>query len=700
MTTNISTLLNAFTASQPAPSGPLSIAAQASALAQNANITLLRLPEQILKLTPTSSKGASSGILVKQPEGQSISTTAQFTLSKTGPQPSAPGVLFETTQQHTSSPVGQQQIQAIVGQLSRLAPAQILSQISVPATVESQSSQTLTLQLQGNKAQKITLPVKLPPNTVSRGDAVQVTLDPIKPGTWKLEITPSPTSDARPATAIMVAQLSTQIPSQRQVLEPILQQQLRQTGITTTVALLQNAQPELQSTATAPLSTTSLKLDNQQLQVFTQTARAIGQLIANPQTTPVIQNPSTPTIPVPPAQLAELPVLNADDIPSTNQEKVKLSTTSVPDKSNANATVAQAASQPRRTNPTEQAIAALPKHEIQQQIVQLSRQLLAQTGSTQQALQQLVRILSNADIPLSDTSAQLKAAVVKQLSDITLPPSNKVPSLATDATIPANTEPGDKPSIQQPQLQQAQALQSLLQATTLPVTPVSLTTPPATSGFISGLVALLQVSLAGRAIRQQPNLAKAVDNAESVIAKSVSNLVQTSTSPPPSRVATEFAQLDARFNLIAQLKTLFAGHQQQKLANADSRLQGQESLYYVLPVTNDKQAPTELLIKREEREHAENQAQQSALKRWHITMKLDIGDVGQLLAKSRINGDVIELNLYTSTDALLTQVSDTLPYLLRRFSALGLTVESSSVQRGKIPQQLQDRPYHIFEAMA
>ena len=81
-------------------------------------------------------------------------------------------------------------------------------------------------------------------------------------------------------------------------------------------------------------------------------------------------------------------------------------------------------------------------------------------------------------------------------------------------------------------------------------------------------------------------------------------------------------------------------------------------------------------------------------------MKLSVGDAGELLAKTKINNDTIELRIYTSSDALLTSVIDTLPYLLRRLESQGLTVEHHSCQRGKIPKTMKDMPYQLFEALA
>ena len=78
-------------------------------------------------------------------------------------------------------------------------------------------------------------------------------------------------------------------------------------------------------------------------------------------------------------------------------------------------------------------------------------------------------------------------------------------------------------------------------------------------------------------------------------------------------------------------------------------------------------------------------------------MKLDIGTVGQVLAKSKIDKETITLDLYASNEVILARVADTLPYLTKRLEELGLQVEKSSFQRGHIPDTLNSRPHQIFE---
>ena len=240
------------------------------------------------------------------------------------------------------------------------------------------------------------------------------------------------------------------------------------------------------------------------------------------------------------------------------------------------------------------------------------------------------------------------------------------------------------------------SIQQLLSATSIVTSPSNLLAPTSQSAFINALVSMLQVSLAGRALRSQPDLAKAMDQAESIVAKTTTTSGGAST---PSRVANEFGQLESRSELLKHVKTLLANHQQQKIQGAESRVQGQEGFYYVLPVSRDGESPPEILFRTEEQEQQNGKRQQSAGKIWHLTMKLDIGSLGELLAKTRIHGDDIQLNIYASTEPLLVKVFDTLPYLLRRLQSLGVNVEHHSCQRGKLQGSLKEAPYQLFEAL-
>ena len=237
-------------------------------------------------------------------------------------------------------------------------------------------------------------------------------------------------------------------------------------------------------------------------------------------------------------------------------------------------------------------------------------------------------------------------------------------------------------------------LHSILTTNALLTTPINLTSPASNSNFVQGLVALVQLALAGRAMQRQPSLKSLIDAPESVVSKTLSNIGSTAQ---PSRVTQDLSQLDSRQQLLSQLKTLLANHQQSKIASVDSRIQGQDSFYYVLPSMSQYQSPAELLIHREQERKQNDKKAENGRALWNVTMKLDIGDTGQVLAKSRIDKSSITIDLYASNEVILRRIADTMPYLTRRLTSLGLEVEKSSFQRGQIPETLKTRPHQIFE---
>ena len=240
----------------------------------------------------------------------------------------------------------------------------------------------------------------------------------------------------------------------------------------------------------------------------------------------------------------------------------------------------------------------------------------------------------------------------------------------------------------------SQRLQQLISSQALVTTPINLTSPVNASSFVQGLVALVQLALAGRAMQRQPGLKTQIDAPDSIVSKTLANMGVTTQ---PSRVSQDMNQLDGRQQLLSQLKTLLSSHQQNKIANVDSRIQGQDSFYYILPSLSQHQSPPELLIKRELGGQNNKHAQAGQRSLWNITMKLDIGGSGQVLAKSKIDKSTITLDLYASNDEVLRRIGDTLPYLQKRLTSLGLVVENTSYQRGHIPDTLNSRPHQIFE---
>ena len=241
----------------------------------------------------------------------------------------------------------------------------------------------------------------------------------------------------------------------------------------------------------------------------------------------------------------------------------------------------------------------------------------------------------------------------------------------------------------------ASRIQSMLLSPALLATPTTLNSPIAASNFVQGLVALLQVSLAGRALQRQPSLKAQIDLPDSIISRTLG--ATTNTQGATSRVAQDFANLDSRTNILNNLKTLLANHQQHKVSQVESRIQGQDNFYYILPSVSQHTAAPELLIQREPDHHGAKGKDRGKQSLWHVTMKLDIGEIGEVLAKSKIKGDTITLDLYASNQTIVARIGDTLPYLKQRLAELGLEVASSSFQQGSIPTTLSTRPHSIFE---
>ena len=342
--------------------------------------------------------------------------------------------------------------------------------------------------------------------------------------------------------------------------------------------------------------------------------------------------------------------------------------------SNANSQLTKEAN---ATKPTLGAIAQMIKSEAKSASVELFNNVLQQlsnntskqqisTSERNALLKEMTNALAESDVKSTDSTGK-----DKDVKDVNL----KAGTSGADSSLP-------------------QRIQTLLNSPALLATPSSLTSPVAVSSFVQGLVALVQLALAGRALQRQPSLKSQIDAPDSIISKT---LASVGGNAQPSRVSQDVNQLDGRQQLLAQLKTLLANHQQSKITQADSRIQGQDTFYYVLPTLSQHSTPPELLIYREN--HKRHQQQENNAQRglWNVTMKLDIGDTGQVLAKSKIDKESITLDLYASNDVLLARIADTLPYLTKRLEGLGLHVENSSFQRGHIPDTLNSRPHHIFE---
>ena len=244
-----------------------------------------------------------------------------------------------------------------------------------------------------------------------------------------------------------------------------------------------------------------------------------------------------------------------------------------------------------------------------------------------------------------------------------------------------------------------QELKQLLTASPLPVTPSNINTPPPQANFLAGIMGMLQVSLAARLMRQQP---EHLDKLTQLLSPSLMGGTQkTSGKQQVSKGLSDFFQADSKFQILKSLDKLISAHQFNKLSNMEAQLQGQDTLYYVLPMgENGQRKDVELLIKREQERESGQEKQKIKGTYWALTMKLPIGDIGQLLAKAKIAGSDLELDFYTSNEQTKELVFNFIPVLKKRFEQLGIDIGKCACQLGKIPDALQQRPYHLFEARA
>jgi len=255
-----------------------------------------------------------------------------------------------------------------------------------------------------------------------------------------------------------------------------------------------------------------------------------------------------------------------------------------------------------------------------------------------------------------------------------------------------------KQALPQGKEQDVNQIKQLLTTPALNLSTLQMINPTSSQGFMSGLVTLLQMSLSARLIRHQSS------RAEHITATLINVLSGTSKVKPSltSKTMGEMSQLEQKHQLMKEIGRLLSGHQTNKLSNAEQMIQGQETFYYNLPsALGGTFKDIELLIKREENNKEEDPSpDEQSNKTWQLTMKLAVGELGELLTKAKLRSDTLEINFYASNETVKIQVMNFLPLLRRKLDSLGIEVSKSQCQLGKIPDTLQQRPYHMFQAKA
>jgi hypothetical protein len=255
-----------------------------------------------------------------------------------------------------------------------------------------------------------------------------------------------------------------------------------------------------------------------------------------------------------------------------------------------------------------------------------------------------------------------------------------------------------KQALPQGKEQDVNQIKQLLTTPALNLSALQMINPTSSQGFMSGLVTLLQMSLSARLARNQSS--SRADHITTTLNSVLGTTIESKPKVTP-KAMNEMSQLEQKHQLMKEIGRLLSGHQANKLINAEQMIQGQETFYYNLPsALGGTIKDIELLIKREESDKENTSSDEKSNKTWQLTMKLAVGDLGELLTKAKLRANTLEINFYASNDTVKIQVMNYLPLLRRKLDSLGIEVSKSQCQLGKIPDTLQQRPYHMFQAKA
>jgi hypothetical protein len=336
--------------------------------------------------------------------------------------------------------------------------------------------------------------------------------------------------------------------------------------------------------------------------------------------------------------------------------------------------------------------------EIETKLAQLQSNIYKELNQAlpkaQSMTQSLPRILDQLHTVGKDASSDLKQ-LIKQVSQqikmylpLNEPSKSDIPLAFSDDIDEIAASPSPR------------QIKQILTETALPnVTSVprhALHAMNSQSGLVNGLVSMLQASLQAKLIAQQPQLLPALLQSLPFANALPAANDKTKASTNQTKILQDLGKLDPRGNIIDELNKVLSSHSLHKLSSAEASLQNQDSFYYVLPnMFSSQHKDIELIIKREREFAGENE--KASQQKWQLTMKLDIGDNGDVLAKVKLANNNLELNLYASNQCLKEKILNYLPYLYKRLSSLGLQVKPNCFL-GKIPSTLHKTDYQVVQA--
>jgi hypothetical protein len=347
-------------------------------------------------------------------------------------------------------------------------------------------------------------------------------------------------------------------------------------------------------------------------------------------------------------------------------------------------------------------------------------ELLAQKGNPPQAISAKIDNLQsniyhelNQALPRAENITQALPNILKQLQTIGKDASGELKGLINQVSqqIKMNLPTGEQSQSDLPfeftkgtdeviASLDTRQIKDILTSTVLPnVTGLPIQATRAIhsqSGLVNGLVAMLQASLQAKLMIQQPQLLPALLQSPQFAQILLGSAVKAKTQVNHTKLLQDLARLDPRGNLIGELNKVLSGHSLHKLSSAESSLQNQDSFYYMLPnMFSSQHKDIELMIKREHLPASEKE--QDTQQAWQLSMKLDVGKNGDVLAKVKLANNKLDLNLYASNQLLKDKILAYLPYLNKRLESLGLMVNPKCYV-GKIPNTLHKTDYQLVQA--
>lgn len=136
-----------------------------------------------------------------------------------------------------------------------------------------------------------------------------------------------------------------------------------------------------------------------------------------------------------------------------------------------------------------------------------------------------------------------------------------------------------------------------------------------------------------------------------------------------------------------QLGSLIETFQQAKVALPESTSTQSTNLYLVIPLMLDQDTKTLELIIKQEKQNDDND--NSKAKAWQLTLKLNVGDLGNLLAKVTLEEKKLTMDFIAESDELATKTNAHLTQFETQMLELGFSTQSFTCSRGDVPDSLK-----------